>query len=333
MEKGNQRGIYKFGAAFMLDQVNQLERQIDGALSRQDIEYVHRMRVASRRLRTALELFEQHLPDNTAQIWRGEFKGITKALGQARDLDVQIQWVEQMSTDDLARHYKPGYKRLLLRLKQARKKAQGEVNAAIDTLRENETIKEMHTTLDVSGDVQSPPYSPDLYQKAFESIHLGMQGFLGYRESIYSANNSEPLHAMRIAGKHLRYTLEIFAPLYQGGLAPFIGIMKSIQDRLGEIHDCDVWVVWLPEFINQEKSRIQAYLDHTRPTKRLLPGIQHLIEDRKIARQEEYHAFLDDWQAFTDQQTWKRLKEIVDPSPYFYANTITRKYNHHQESQ
>lgn len=330
MGKGNQQEIYKFGAAFILDQVNYFEGEIDGALSEQDIEYVHRMRVASRRLRTALKLFEQHLPDNTAQIWRGEFKGITKALGQARDLDIQIQWVEQMLMGDLAPHYKPGYKRLVLRLKQERKKAQGKVNAAIDTLQTNETIKGIHTLLDVSGNDQGLPYTAALYQKAFESIHTGIQGFLSYRESIYSVNNSEPLHAMRIAGKHLRYTLEIFAPLYEGGMTPFIEIMKGIQDQLGEIHDCDVWVAWLPKFINQEKSRIQAYLGHTRPIKRLLPGIQHLIEDRKIIRQAEYDAFLANWQAFTDQQTWKNLNKMVDPSAFFHAKSITRKYYHDQ---
>lgn len=318
MEKGNQQEIYKFGASFILDQVNQFEGEIDGALLGRDIEYVHRMRVASRRLRTALKLFEQHLPDNTAQIWRGEFKGITKALGQARDLDIQIQRVEQMLMGDLARHYKPGYKRLLLRLNQERQKAQGNINAAIDTLQTNDTIKEMHTLLEVSGNDQGLPYSADVYQTAFASIHTGLQDFLSYQENIFSANNSEPLHAMRIAGKHLRYTLEIFAPLYEGDLAPFIEIMKGIQDQLGGIHDCDVWVTWLPEFINQEKSRIQAYLCYTHPLKRLLPGIHHLIEDRKIARQKEYDAFLANWQTFADDQIWKNLKEWVNPSSIFH---------------
>ncbi len=53
-----------------------------------------------------------------------------------------------------------------------------------------------------------------------------------HSDFIASEADSDKLHAMRIAGKRLRYTMEIFAPLYGGDLEPFILAMKEIQDTL-----------------------------------------------------------------------------------------------------
>ncbi|HEY9121740.1 MAG TPA: CHAD domain-containing protein [Brevefilum sp.] len=315
METKEQIEIYHFGTAYILEQVHQFECEIDGALKAKDIEYVHRMRVASRRLRTALNLFHLYLLDDTAQIWHREFKGITKALGQARDLDVQIQLVKGLLSGDVAREYKYGYRRLLLRLKQNRKKAQESVKSAIEILQAKGTLNRIHTVLKIPGEGQGLIYPIAFYQSASESIKKRLEDFLNYQESIHTpSNNGEPLHAMRIAGKHLRYTMEIFAPLYGQSLLPFIEIMKEIQDQLGEIHDCDVWVTWLPEFIALEQNQSRASFGHARQIKRLLPGIHHLIEGRKLARQHAYNTFIDNWQKQKNEQTWEKLAELIDPS-------------------
>ena len=50
MSKKIPKTICIFGAQFLLEQVQQLESQIDGVQTGKDIEYVHQMRVASRRL-------------------------------------------------------------------------------------------------------------------------------------------------------------------------------------------------------------------------------------------------------------------------------------------
>jgi CHAD domain-containing protein len=314
METKDQIEIYRFGTVYILEQAHQFECEIDGALKAKDIEYVHRMRVASRRLRTALNLFNLYLPDDTAQIWHREFKGITKALGQARDLDVQIQLVKDLLMGDVAREYKYGYRRLLFRLKQNRKKAQESVKSAVEILQAKGTLNRIHTVLKIPGEGQGLFYPIALYQAASEAIQKRLEDFLSYQESIHAPSNGEILHAMRIAGKHLRYTMEIFAPLYKQSLLPIIEIMKEIQDQLGEIHDCDVWVTWLPEFIALEQNRSRRTFGRPRHVRRLLPGIHHLIEDRKLARQHAYNTFIENWQKQKDEQTWDKLAELIDPS-------------------
>jgi hypothetical protein len=59
MGKKNQKPACIYGAVYMLKQVNRLESEITGALVSDDIEHVHRLRVASRRLRNGLGLFRE----------------------------------------------------------------------------------------------------------------------------------------------------------------------------------------------------------------------------------------------------------------------------------
>ena len=55
-----------------------------------DPEGLHQMRVATRRLRAALRLFEQVVPTD-AEALRAELKWLATSLGAVRDLDVQLE--------------------------------------------------------------------------------------------------------------------------------------------------------------------------------------------------------------------------------------------------
>lgn len=311
MDKEDQLNVDAFAANFILGQAALLENEIEGALISDDIEYIHRMRVASRRLRNALGVFKEFLPGNYADKWRGEMKGITKALGNARDLDIQILLIKEKKQGMLDEKLRPGYDRLQLRLTQRRTKAQEKVVKTVHSLQENQTLEEMKQLLKGESPEENLRHNPALYTISQKAINSTLDAFLSFQEYLRSPNNADRLHAMRIAGKHFRYTMEIFNPLYQDGLMPFIEIMKEIQDQLGEIHDCDVWITWLPEFIQQEKDRITVLYGHSRPLTRLLPGLKHLVEDRSQQRQIEYQSFLANWQFLIDQNTWENLRKMI----------------------
>lgn len=116
---------------------------------------------------------------------------------------------------------------------------------------------------------------------------------------------------MRITGKHLRYTLEIFAPIYGSALDLYVRAMKNVQDLLGEIHDNDVWITWLPKFVDQERARVEEYFGNAGPHKRLLPGLHHFIEDRQHVRDEVYQTFLSTWETLAYENAWAILREII----------------------
>ena len=85
----------RFGCETTLKQLDAFEDQIDGVLKSSDIEYVHRMRVGSRRIRAALPIFKVCFPKKDYKKWRHEIKEVTRLLSNARDLDVQIAFIEQ----------------------------------------------------------------------------------------------------------------------------------------------------------------------------------------------------------------------------------------------
>ena len=302
-----------FGARYMLSQVEALQAEIQGAQVGDDIEHVHQMRVASRRMRNGLGLFMDCLSKKKGAAWRDEIRKITKALGTARDLDIQIDLVNRCLSEPLADHYKPGYDRLRLRLQQQRIKAQGKVNQTLADLQDGGILDRMQVQLMemTTGSDNIYLYTPSLYQQAFEAISDNLEEFLGYEAYIHDPENIKELHAMRIAGKHLRYTLEIFAPIYGSALDLHIRAMKDLQDLLGEIHDNDVWVAWLPKFIEKEQVRIEEYFGTNEPLTPLLPGLNYFIEDRQRVRDEDYHTFLSTWETLHYENTWKILNEII----------------------
>jgi CHAD domain-containing protein len=313
MGKNIPESICIFGGSFMLEQVRNIIAELEGVQLSEDIESVHRMRVASRRLRNGLELFKECLPGKKAKTCRDDVQKITRALGKARDLDIQIELLTRFYDDDLDAPSKPGYARLLLRLKQRRAKAQSKIDTTVHKLQEGQILAKMSARFEklLRKADQTGQLTPELYQKAFDEIADSLTAFLAYETILGDSNNVEKLHAMRLAGKRLRYTLEIFAPLYNERLDPFITMMKDIQDQLGEIHDDDVWVDWLPKFINEERTRIEDYFGHSGPLDRLLPGLHFLIKDRQQAREDAYQRFLLTWSSIQEEDAWGLLQQVV----------------------
>ncbi len=82
----------------------ELTENAQGVLDTSDIERVHDMRVATRRLRAALEIFEPCFAANPYEEALGEVKRLADALGERRDRDVSIAALdafnEQMPTPD-----------------------------------------------------------------------------------------------------------------------------------------------------------------------------------------------------------------------------------------
>ncbi len=85
-----------FGIQRLLPLLEAFSKEIEGVKNAQDIEHIHRMRVASRRLRAALPLFVSCMPEKKYHQWLLEIQKITQALGYARDTDVQIAFITKL---------------------------------------------------------------------------------------------------------------------------------------------------------------------------------------------------------------------------------------------
>ncbi len=159
-------------------------------------------------------------------------------------------------------------------------------------------------------------YTPFTYQRGFESIAAEIEKFLSYEEYIAQPERIAELHAMRIAAKHLRYTMEVFAPIYPDQLKPAMTAIRRVQEALGDIHDCDMWAASLPQFLQAETRRTRQYFGHTRQMKRLEPGIRHFLQDRQETREKTYQDFVVYWARLKEQDLWQSLyRSLQMPNP------------------
>jgi CHAD domain-containing protein len=99
-----------------------------------DIERVHDMRVATRRLRAALEIFEPCFPEAQHQEALGEVKAVADALGERRDADVTIAALERFAAG-LAAPDRPGVASLVEQMRAEQAEANAELEAFVQPRR------------------------------------------------------------------------------------------------------------------------------------------------------------------------------------------------------
>ncbi len=314
MTKIRSEAVCVYGAKIINTHVLAMYTEIEGVLEAKDIEYIHRMRVASRRLRSALAIFEDCFSRKDFKRYSRDVRDVTRSLGAARDLDVQLAVLENVSPAYSNPKFAPGLRRLELRLKQQRSDAQKDVITAIQTLQADDTLVNLAKWAAALRELSEGVYlfSPALYELAFSGINARLKELLAHAAYIQDERNVTELHNMRISAKRLRYTMEAFADLYGASLKPFINQTRKFQDMLGDIHDADVWIEMIPRFIQEEGERISIYFGNSRPLKRLLPGLEAFRVNRIEKRKADYLRFLAIWAKGEEEHLWEELLKLIN---------------------
>ena len=154
-------------------------------------------------------------------------------------------------------------------------------------------------------DVQTPA----VYAQTGRHILRQVDELLQHQDSLANPDERERHHAMRIATKRLRYTLEIARPVYPGRLEEAVEAIKRVQSLLGEVHDCDVWAEHLDAFAAAERERITALFGHAGRFTRLQPGIDFLRADRRRHRQEVFGQLVEYWAELGRRRFWDGLDQ------------------------
>jgi len=317
-QKMRDEGTCVFGAGVLLKYAQALRDEVSGVhAGEEDIEFIHRARVASRHLRASFLLFQDCLPEKKSAAWIKRIRKVTRALGEARDTDVQIERLEKFSSKVSEARFRPGINRLILRRRQRRQQLQPQVTRAMAKLLESEMIEEMIERFsNMAGRIDSVYiYTPALYQHSFQSINQRLENFLAFDEIVAQPEKVSELHEMRIHAKWLRYTTENFAPLYVSELKPYLQVIKKVQEALGDIHDCDVWGQFLSPFLEEERRRTADYFGNERRFKHLVPGILHFQQNRLETREKLYKDFVCNWQEWKNEMIWEALRKAIQ-APY-----------------
>ena len=154
--------------------------------------------------------------------------------------------------------------------------------------------------------------TPRVFAVAKKRIDRRLAKLVAFEPCLADATQIEAHHEMRIAAKHLRYTMEIFRPAYAGELDGHLATVKKLQEMLGDIHDCDVWLDLLAGFIARETKRAEKWYGASsgtsakskprasaasaaRSINRLQAGIEHLRAARQADRERIFTELGDCW--------------------------------------
>ncbi len=298
-------------AQFLKKQLKQLAAQDEGIREGTDLEYVHRARVATRRLRAAMKFFDECFDARCGKRWRREIRRLTRELGDARDKDVQIEYVRSALAEIHEPQYVLGIARLLVTFEHQRESVQVRVLRALDRFREGRTADEISAAIKPMADRQTADPSECVLQRAEEQIVSRLDELLSYQSSLADAADQQRHHAMRIAAKRLRYTMEICRGAYAGRLDPFLASVKEVQGLLGEIHDRDVSGAHLDALLADERDQLGATYGHDKPLERIKPGIEHLRRERARDRDRLFDQLAGYWEQLRGENLWENLVQVV----------------------
>jgi putative phosphoesterase len=303
MERENDPSYCKFGIERLAKLLEAFKDQIGGVMESDDMEYVHRMRVASRRIRATMPLFKNCFPQNQFKRWLNEVKKVTRLLGEARDLDIQITFIKNYQSKNKSSTEDSITDLLLTSHMTKRAQVQSTVLKGLEKLQEASVLTDMQEFFDLTNNSLRKVrfVSSSVREKAFWAISSRLYDLTALERYVRQENAVLKHHEMRIRAKWLRYTMETFAPIYESKLTEEIETMKSFQDVLGEMHDCDVWINYLPKFMdkhNQDEGKQQSILK--------------FLGYVKALRKSHYTRFVDLWAENKKKGFFKKLKETTN---------------------
>jgi len=300
-----------YGARYLSRVYPRFRDEMNWVREGKDPEAIHRMRVASRRLRAGLPVFARCFPPRTYRKISGGIRRITKDLGDARDLDVQINYLEGI----LAAHAgideqaTDGCTILLSRIRARREALQPKVIADCMKLEKKGIIDLMETNIR-SWKKQSGPSKralPGVFpvRRAQKAIERRIDTLEAYSPKVQDPGAVEAHHAMRIAAKKLRYLLEVYSSLYGKELGVILRRLKRLQEILGNLHDCDVWISDLLE------ARVRERKNPGGMDPALAKGMAFVLRDRRKARRDNYRLLKEEWKDLVDCGLFFRIREIA----------------------
>jgi CHAD domain-containing protein len=261
----------------------------------QDIEHVHRLRVATRRATAALRLFGECLPEKPSRRLNKSLRSVRRAAGEARDWDVLILQL-QISPVLRTTSARPALDFLIGVSAMRRLEAQATLVATAKE-EEKKLSDERRDLLDLAM-TEANEHHPTLSRAA----GLNVAALIRDVESAASAGPTAyaELHQLRILGKKLRYSMETFgdcfSPLFREELYPAI---EEMQETLGRITDAHVAAERFIELRDHMKSF------HAKQWPRYRRPVEQLLQDQRRIIPRERKRFQTWWRRW--QQLTKRL--------------------------
>jgi CHAD domain-containing protein len=271
----------------------------------EDIEELHDMRVATRRMRAAFRVFEDYLDIGEMKPFIKGLRRTGRVLGAVRDMDVFWEKTQHY-LDTLPEERQGSLDPLRAAWEAERERARKRMLAYLDSGRYYEFKKRFGAFLQIRGAGALPTLSDDgepiphlLRHVVPVAVYQRLAAVHAYDEWVTRPDVPlERLHQLRIAAKGLRYTIEYFREVLAPETKEFIDEVKRIQDHLGDLQDAVVASNLLRDFLtwgtwgHREAEREGISL----PTEPIIaPGVAAYMTSRQTELQHLVETFPQAW--------------------------------------
>lgn len=224
--------------------VASLMRHDPGVRLGDDLEDVHRARVATRRLRSQLRTFRTLLDTEWANALREELRWLGGGLGGVRDRQVMAQRV-RARTGALAEDDAPTVADLAAELQAESEEARARLVLDMRTDRYIDLIERL---VEAS---RAPALTPEAQQRAAVVVPaLARREWRQLRKGIVALSDQpadSELHRIRILAKRVRYAAEAAEPIAGKIATRSADAAAALQDVLGDHQDSVTAQQWLRE--------------------------------------------------------------------------------------
>lgn len=222
--------------------LNTLERNIEGTRTDLDSEFLHDLRVATRRTRSALTQIKGVLPESVLNDFKERFGWLGQVTGPTRDMDVFLL-VYPGYREEIPASLRADLDPLRDFLRVHQKQEQEALRRRLGLAQFRKLTKEWREYLE--SELPTAPEAPNALRRAKEladeRIWRMFRRVLKEGRGVDEHSPPEVLHELRKSCKKLRYLVEFFQSLYPDGqLKPLIKDLKRLLDNLGEYQDLEV---------------------------------------------------------------------------------------------
>jgi inorganic triphosphatase YgiF len=238
-----------------------MQSNLRGAMTREDAEYLHQMRVALRRLRVVLRMAEKLCADEELTALNQEVSTLAVALGRIREWDVFIAGIARPICAHMSGH--AGLEALLVSSERQRQDCYESLRARAISLQQ--LLLRFAIWMNGGYWQRAEKGAPHTHDFATRHLHKLAKRYAQAGKHP-DAEDAARLHKMRILAKKLRYSADFFAGLYGKRKArDFLIALSDVQELLGQSNDVTVAHGLLDEMA--KKSELAAHLEAIRLAK------------------------------------------------------------------
>jgi len=211
---------------------------LDGTIKGEDPEYLHDMRVSSRRLRAALRVYGRCYP-TVLERAQDRAKAVTDLLGQVRDLDVRMIHLQNIK-GLLSEQGDRGAELLIFTSSMQWELARQKMIKGLVELKKGPWHSWMSNTLSNPSIPKGRPWYPAVHALPTIETNRAAVKATSHLAKLEEALSAQ--HELRITIKKYRYSLELLKFCFNKGLDKLLRRCKRLQDDLGLMHDYDILI-------------------------------------------------------------------------------------------